>query len=87
MHKSTSGHMSCFNRNAKFLPNPRREIAPQWGHLKTLFETYLPHLAQYAISSHIKFLLVLKIYVCYELLVANLQHFFNNRYPPPVKNC
>ena len=48
----TSDQPICFRREMTLFFAPRREMAPQLGHLKTSLGTYFPHLPQYAMNSH-----------------------------------
>ena len=80
----TSDQPICFKREMTLFLVPRREIAPQCGHLKTSLETYFPHLPQYAMIS-IVLISSRSTYVYLEILVANIQIILVLIYPPPLK--
>ena len=79
----TSDQPICFKREMTLFFAPRREIAPQCGHLKTSLETYFPHLPQYAMIS-IVLISSRSTYVYLEILTANIQHYFGKITPPKL---
>ena len=81
----TSDQPICFRREMTLFFAPRREMAPQLGHLKTSLGTYFPHLPQYAMNSHFDLIPSRSTYVYIRNPGCKYTTLFWQNYPPPVK--